>query len=402
MATILPTGETTFLDANGIPLAGGTVSFYIPGTMSPKDTYLDSQQLILNTNPVILDSAGRAVIFGAGSYRQIVKDALGNLIWDQATGEPNVGIVSAGGTSGGAANAQTLAAGTFNGTDGATIQFIAGLSNTGPMTMAAGGGAPVSVLKNGVSGPVPLVIGDIVSGNVYSIAYSTSLAAFQLLTSIPPTFTIASQPAAEAGTNNTDLMTPLRTRQATQQPRADLASDATTNLGSLSTQFIRVSGTNTITSFGIADAGTRKKIVFSDVLSIVANATSMVLPNGGLNIATRAGDTCEAISLGSGNWVVVDYQRANGGLVNPGQILGTIQDVAGARVAGTNYQNFGDRWRLVSARFSTVASGSVGETTTSMMPVYVLGGVAVLMWVPPFWYYRIDGGTTLAWYETTS
>lgn len=37
----------------------------------------------LNTNPIILDSRGQAVIYGNGSYRQILRDSLGNLIWDK-------------------------------------------------------------------------------------------------------------------------------------------------------------------------------------------------------------------------------------------------------------------------------------------------------------------------------
>lgn len=311
MATILPLGETTFFDANGDPLVGGTVAFYIPGTTTPKDTYQDSQQSILNTNPVVLDSAGRAIIFGSGSYRQVVKDSIGNIVWDQITGEPNAGIVSSGGTSSGTPNAQTLTAGTFDGTDGATIQFVAGLSNTGPMTLSVGGGSPISVLKNGPTGPIQLATGDVVSGNIYSVAYSTVQASFQLISSIPPTFSIASEPDAEEGTNNTDLMTPLRVRQATNQAREDLASSTTCDLGSVSTQSIRITGTATIISFGAsADAGTRKRLYFASSLTLRHNATSLILPNGGSDIVTGAGDSCEVLCLGSGNWVVSSYQDA--------------------------------------------------------------------------------------------
>lgn len=85
MASILPPAETQFLDANGTPLALGKVYFYIPNTFTPKDTYQDAAQTILNTNPVSLDAAGRAIIWGNGSYRQILKDALGNTVWDLVT-----------------------------------------------------------------------------------------------------------------------------------------------------------------------------------------------------------------------------------------------------------------------------------------------------------------------------
>ncbi|KAA3504590.1 hypothetical protein DXM27_05090 [Rhizobium rhizogenes] len=186
MATILPTGETTFFDQNGVPLAGGSVEFYIPGTTTPKDTWQNSGQSILNANPVTLDSSGRAIIYGSGSYRQIVKDSIGNLIWDQETSEPNSGSVSFGGTSSGTSNAQTLTAAQFSFIDGQIISFIAGLSNTGATTMSIGGSTPIPVVKNSVGGPVALVANDIVAGNSYFIQYSTSLAAFNLLLSVAP------------------------------------------------------------------------------------------------------------------------------------------------------------------------------------------------------------------------
>lgn len=56
---------------------------YLLNTLTPKDTWQDAEQLILNTNPIILDSRGTATIYGTGSYRQIVSDVDGNLIWDR-------------------------------------------------------------------------------------------------------------------------------------------------------------------------------------------------------------------------------------------------------------------------------------------------------------------------------
>lgn len=81
----LPNGKPQFIDQNGAPLALGSVTFYIPNTTTPKDTWQDEGQTILNTNPIALDAGGYAVIWGSGAYRQIVKDAAGNTIWDQIT-----------------------------------------------------------------------------------------------------------------------------------------------------------------------------------------------------------------------------------------------------------------------------------------------------------------------------
>ncbi len=82
-ASLLLNGKQQFIDINGNPLVGGTVGMYILNTLIPKNTWTNSGQTILNTNPIMLDSRGQAVIYGVGTYRQIVRDSLGNLIWDQ-------------------------------------------------------------------------------------------------------------------------------------------------------------------------------------------------------------------------------------------------------------------------------------------------------------------------------
>lgn len=86
-AVLLPNGKQQFIDINGAPLVGGTVGMYLPATLTTKNTWQDSGQTILNTNPVVLDSRGQALIYGVGPYRQIVRDSLGNLIWDQLTNQ---------------------------------------------------------------------------------------------------------------------------------------------------------------------------------------------------------------------------------------------------------------------------------------------------------------------------
>lgn len=83
VAQLLPPGQITFLDDDGNPLSNGEVYFYIPATTTFKNTWQDRGQTSLNTNPVQLDAAGRATIWGDGVYRQRVFDELGNEIWDK-------------------------------------------------------------------------------------------------------------------------------------------------------------------------------------------------------------------------------------------------------------------------------------------------------------------------------
>lgn len=84
-AALLPNAKQTFLDNSGNPLNGGKVYFYVPGSTNKKTTWLNSDQTSNNTNPVILDSAGRAVIYGQGNYRQVVQTSAGATIWDALT-----------------------------------------------------------------------------------------------------------------------------------------------------------------------------------------------------------------------------------------------------------------------------------------------------------------------------
>lgn len=97
---------------------------------------------------------------------------------------------------------------------------------------------------------------------------------------------------------------------------ATIASAATTDLGSTSNFYVTISGTVTITSLGSgtnATIGQTKFITFSGAsLTLTHNATSLILPNNGGNITTAAGDKMIAVYLGSGNWTVVAYQKADG------------------------------------------------------------------------------------------
>lgn len=92
-ATLLPNAKAQFIDNTGKPLVGGKVYFYIPNTSTLKNTYQDAAQTILNTNPVVLDANGQALIWGSGTYRQVVYDQNGNLIWDQITQDTSGGLL---------------------------------------------------------------------------------------------------------------------------------------------------------------------------------------------------------------------------------------------------------------------------------------------------------------------
>jgi len=91
-----------------------------------------------------------------------------------------------------------------------------------------------------------------------------------------------------------------------------LASAATVDLGTAASQVVSISGTTSITSFGAsAPAGTIYTLQFAASLTLTYNAASLILP-GAANLTTSANDCAQVLSLGSGNWICIDYQRASG------------------------------------------------------------------------------------------
>lgn len=81
MPSLLPTTKLMFLGSNGLPLVGGKVYTYDSGTTNPRPTYFDAAGTVPNTNPIILDSRGEALVYWSGSYRVKLADSSDNVIW---------------------------------------------------------------------------------------------------------------------------------------------------------------------------------------------------------------------------------------------------------------------------------------------------------------------------------
>lgn len=95
-----------------------------------------------------------------------------------------------------------------------------------------------------------------------------------------------------------------------KSPWIDIASAATTDIGSISSQNVRVTGAVTITSFGTSVAGTFRRVRFESTPLVTYNATSLILP-GGVSFTASSGDVLEMVSEGSGNWRCVGVLSAS-------------------------------------------------------------------------------------------
>lgn len=83
MATLATNVSFQCFGLDGKPLAGGKVYTYSAGTTTSKATYTTMAGDVPNPNPVILDQNGKAKIFlGDGSYRLQIKDSNDALIDD--------------------------------------------------------------------------------------------------------------------------------------------------------------------------------------------------------------------------------------------------------------------------------------------------------------------------------
>lgn len=78
---LLPALDQYFIDGDGLPIAGGKLHSYAAGTSDELATYADASGTP-NTNPVILDSNGRATIWidPAFAYKFVLTDADDNVL----------------------------------------------------------------------------------------------------------------------------------------------------------------------------------------------------------------------------------------------------------------------------------------------------------------------------------
>lgn len=123
---------------------------------------------------------------------------------------------------------------------------------------------------------------------------------------------------------------------------ADIASATTTDIGAATGNYLDVTGTTTITGLGTVAAGAQRVIRFTGILTLTHNATSLLLPSAA-NITTAANDVAGFVSLGSGNWKCLWYQRYDGTSVVgataatalSGSVIQVVNSQTGAVSTGT-------------------------------------------------------------------
>lgn len=89
---------------------------------------------------------------------------------------------------------------------------------------------------------------------------------------------------------------------------------------------ITATGSGTVLRFGVADPGLKRSVLFGSVMTI-AN-TNIQIPNGLSSLVTEIGDSADALSMGGGNWKLLNYTRYSGRPLRPANLV-TVSELGG-------------------------------------------------------------------------
>jgi hypothetical protein len=173
-----------FSDSNGAPLTGGLLYVYAAGTSTPVTTYTSREATASNTNPIVLDAAGRTPaeiwLDGGSFYKFVLKSSTYVQIgsYDNIPAINDVTTVNNLLTVTGTNTLTALGVPAIQAyTTGAQYSFVAQNNNTSAVTINVDTLGAKSVTK---AGSVALEAGDIVAGAAYIILYDGTR--FQLMT----------------------------------------------------------------------------------------------------------------------------------------------------------------------------------------------------------------------------
>ena len=155
------------------------------------------------------------------------------------------------------------------------------------------------------------------SVNKYTYIYDGAVWVNVFVTPATPPIALATEvtgtlPVANGGTNATTVAG-ARSNLHIGKRAADLASAATTNLGDIDGDYLHITGTTTITSFGTTGAveGMIKHIKFDSALTLT-HSSNLLLNKASTDILTVGGDRMGVVYQGSSVWRVLYYTKGDG------------------------------------------------------------------------------------------
>ena len=261
-------------------------------------------------------------------------------------------------------------------TAGNRIQWLP-LTNTGATQINVNGQGLTNLYRRSPAGPIACAGGETFSGQLAEAEYDGTQ------------FILEDNPAQLGGYG------PVQT----------IASATTTDLGTITSHYASITGTTTITSFGVSGTTLAStdfpfyRVAFAGSLTLTYNATSMILP-GAANIQTAAGDTADVVYGGGSNWAVIRYNRAAsppgaGALAGANKLVITNN---GAQQVTVTFNSA----VLVNSSGYPIFSGA--QTLTVNLSTNGANGLDVGSQASTMWYYvyAISNGSTVAGLASTS
>lgn len=343
----------------GIMAGGGTLATYVAGSVStPVTTYTDSTGLVPNANPLTLSSSGRPVSASGAPVAfwvpsgTVVKFAAFDAVGNQLDVLDNVSALGDPSSSGSLqallASAASSNAGGTGPVAGADLVANA-LKSYDTFADVRAANAPTLVTGQTLNIQVQgaLSVNDGLGGDFYWNA--TSSAADNGATVLKPN-------SINTAGRWLRLFSPPFGTQGT------LASAATTDLGTLGTNLVSITGTTTITSFGGSASTARPLYVLGFTGALVLTNNSGILMPGGVSVVTAAGDSALALYTGGGIWQVLAFFRA----ASPQNGTAIINQVVTSSIALVNAVNLSavlqpSACYLVQQRLSFTGTGGTGQ-----------------------------------------
>jgi hypothetical protein len=164
------------------PAAAQTIIGALPFTLQ-NGSIADANQVMADFNTIVAAVNANAANAGANSNITALNNLTTPLVYTSG-GTSNY----IGGTSGGSANAQTIASPIPSGftlVTGKSVTFLAGFTNTGPTTLNVAGTGATNVFKPSGSGPVALSGGEFTAGNLVTATFDGTQ--YQVTTPSPQT-----------------------------------------------------------------------------------------------------------------------------------------------------------------------------------------------------------------------
>ena len=235
-------------DSAGEPLSGGKVYTYAAGTSTNQALYTDAAKTTVAANPVILDSYGKASVYGDTTYKFVIKDAadvtiatIDNLYYLVSENSINYAGLSAG-----AANTYnlTVTPAKTSYSDGDWFRFIAHQSNSGSAVANVSGLGNFTIKKG--SALSTLSASDIGSNGLIDLIYDATNTCFRLVSSAAGVWAVA-----QGGTGGSDAATARSNLSAAKSgANTDITSITASTSDGSDTASVRFGGGGSVSANG--------------------------------------------------------------------------------------------------------------------------------------------------------